>query len=116
MVLLTLLLAPEGLAAQFPAAATAPPSMGPELAEFIPLATVVSSRLARLKRASADGVALPQIAAHMFWLVIRMVDDIGTHKLILEGYKYRHDGRRRRDGRHPHRFKGDTHCRQTSHR
>ena len=61
LVLLTLVLAPGRLAAQSPAAATALPPTVPELAELIPLATAVSGRLARLERASADGVDLSRV-------------------------------------------------------
>ena len=61
LVLITLLLAPERLVAQSPAAATAPPPRVPELAELIPLATAVSGRLASLERAIADGVALSRV-------------------------------------------------------
>ena len=83
LVLLTLLLAPGRLVAQSPAATTAPPPRVPELAEIIPLATAVSGRLARLERASADGVALSRVEQQLQDISAR-VDEYAGQFLALQ--------------------------------
>ena len=83
VLLLTLLLAPGRLVAQSPAATTAPPPRVPELAEIIPLATAVSGRLARLERASADGVALSRVEQQLRDISAR-VDEYAAQFLALQ--------------------------------
>ena len=83
IVLLTLLLAPGRLVAQSPAAATAPPPTVPELAEFIPLATAVSGRLASLERAMADGVDLSRLEQQLAEISAR-VDEYAEQFLALQ--------------------------------
>src|SRR5262249_32846493 len=71
------------LGAQPQTAATAPPPRVPELAEIIPLATAVSSRLARLERAMADGVELSRVEQQLTAISAR-VDAYAGQFLALQ--------------------------------